>query len=301
MLAPKTMGYFMAFFAVIIWAGNFVVARAVAFSIPPMHMNFWRWVIAFACLIPFAIQPVRKDWPHIKKHLPYLALMGLIGVTGLNTFFYQAGSTTSSINMVLFVPSAPILIMLLSRIFCGEAITLQRLAGFCIILLGLGILISRGDWNNLRTFQFHLGDVWSIAGVMCFGFYSFLSRYRPLTISATSFLASTFSFGLLFCLPVFLWEIATYEPMTWSKNVIIAILYSGIGCSTIAYMAWTKAIDAIGPVTAGIIYYLIPVFTALEGIVILNEQIHAVHIIGGACMLSGIALATFVRKPQKDW
>ncbi len=291
----------MALSAVIIWAGNFVVARAVAFSIAPMHMNFWRWVVAFVCLLPFAIQPVRKDWPKIKQHFPYLALMGLLGVTCLNTFFYHAGSSSSSINMVLFVPSAPILILVLSRIFCGEPITGQRFLGLGIIFLGLAVLISRGSFENLLKFQFHLGDLWSIAGVTCFGLYSFLSRYRPHDICPTSFLACTFSFGLLFCLPVFIWEVATLPPMTLSKEVIVAILYSGIGCSTVAYMAWTIAIDAIGPVTAGIIYYCIPIFTAMGGIVILNEQVTMVHVAGGLCMLSGILLATFIKKPQRAW
>ncbi len=295
-MSSKTVGYGLALFAVMVWAGNFVVARAVAFSIPPMHMNFWRWVLAFIFVLPFAIKPLRRDWPLIKKHWLYLATMGLLGVTCLNAFFYKAGSTTSSINMALFVPSAPIVIMLLSRIFCKEAITFRRLLGLGIILWGLLLLTSRGQWENLQNLQISVGDLWSVAGVTCFGLYSFLSRYRPLAMAVPSFLACTFTFGLLFCLPVLFWEMM-YLPMPqWDSNVLVAISYSGIGCSTIAYGAWAKAIDAVGPVPVGMIYYSIPLFTAIGGVIILGEQVTMVHIWGGALMLTGIVVATFSKK-----
>ncbi len=291
-----TKGFALALFAVMLWAGNFVAARAIAFDIPPMHMNFYRWVVAFLCVVPFAVGPVRREWALLKRHLPYLALMGFVGVTCLNAFFYKAGSTTSSINMVLFVPSAPIIIMVLSRIFCGEPITTRRMLGLIIILVGLFSLISRGDWDNLLNFRISMGDLWSIAGVSSFGLYSFLSRYRPSAISATSFIASTFALGIVFCLPVLFWEMHTLPSFTWNTDVSIAVLYSGIGCSSIAYLAWAKAIDALGPVTAGMIYYSIPLFTALEGVLILGEQVTLLHVWGGGLMLFGIALATFCKK-----
>ncbi len=291
-----TKGLALAFFAVVLWAGNFVAARAIAFDIPPMHMNFYRWVVAFLCILPFAVKPVQRDWPVLKRHLPYLAFMGFVGVTCLNAFFYKAGSTTSSINMVLFVPSAPILIMVLSRIYCGEAITARRMLGLGIILVGLFSLISRGEWENLLNFRISIGDAWSIAGVSCFGLYSFFSRYRPHDIAATSFIASTFLFGILFCLPVLVWEMYNLPDFVWNNGVTVAVLYAGIGCSSIAYLAWAKAIDAIGPVTAGMIYYSIPLFTALEGVLILGEQVTLLHVWGGGLMLFGIALATFSKK-----
>ena len=56
------------------------------------------------------------------------------------------------------------------------------------------------------------------------------------------------------------------------------------------------AIDRIGPVTAGMIYYSIPIFTAIEGVLILGEQVTLFHIIGGVLMFSGIVLASKITK-----
>ncbi len=295
-MSTRSFGYTMAILAVVIWAGNFVAARAIAFSIPPVQMNFWRWALAFVCILPFALKTWRKDWPTIKQHWLYIAAVGFVGVTCLNAFFYKAGSTTSSINMVLFVPSAPIVIMLLSRLFCAEPITWRRLGGLGIILAGLLLLVSRGDINNILQLRISSGDLWSIAGVISFGVYSFITRYRPQNISASSFLTASFAWGLLLSLPFLVWEMCVLPAPTWNTDVFIAIAYAGIGCSSIAYLLWTKAIDAIGPVPAGMIYYSIPLFTALEGVLILGESINFLHILGGGLMLTGMVLATLPKK-----
>ncbi len=287
----KAIGYTAAFAAVILWAGNFVVARAMATSIPPIQLNFWRWFVALLCILPFALRTLPKDLPIVKRHIPYLAFMGFIGVTALNALFYKAGQSTSSINIVLFVPSAPIVIMLLSRFLCAEPITLRRLLGLVIILLGLGVLVSRGSWANVTNVNFSMGDLWSLGGVLCFGIYSFFTRYRPKDLSASGFHASTFSLGLILALPMFLFEVWALPPFTWSSTVIFSILYAGIGCSFMAYALWTKAIDSIGPVSAGMVYYTIPLFTALEGVLILGEQVTRVHVLGGGLMIIGIMLA----------
>ncbi len=295
-MSTRTFGYTMAILAVVIWAGNFVAARAIAFSIPPVQMNFWRWALAFVCILPFALKTWREDWPIIKQHWLYIAAVGFVGVTCLNAFFYKAGSTTSSINMVLFVPSAPIVIMLLSRIFCAEPITWRRLGGLGFILAGLLLLVSRGDINNILQLRISSGDLWSIAGVISFGVYSFITRYRPQNISASSFLTASFAWGLLLSLPFLVWEMRVLPAPTWSTDVYIAIAYAGIGCSSIAYLLWTKAIDSIGPVPAGMIYYSIPLFTALEGVLILGENVNFLHILGGGLMLTGMVLATLPKK-----
>lgn len=46
------MGYFLAVAATVIWAGNFIVARALNQDILPIGLAFWRWAIAVATLAP---------------------------------------------------------------------------------------------------------------------------------------------------------------------------------------------------------------------------------------------------------
>lgn len=66
------MGYFLAVTATFIWAGNFIVARALNRDILPMiGLAFWRWAIAVATLAPFAVRSTVEDWKLVQKYFPF--------------------------------------------------------------------------------------------------------------------------------------------------------------------------------------------------------------------------------------
>lgn len=290
----QALGFGFALLATMLWAGNFVVARAVAHAIPPWQLNFWRWVVALIVLLPFAWRSVLEDWPVLKRHWRYLSAMGLIGVTLLNTLIYKAGQTTESLNMALLVPAAPVVILVFSRVLYKELITRARLIGLLVVLMGMGVLISRGDWQRLAALQVNSGDLWTLGGVTCFGLYSLFMRQRPAELSTLSFNAATFALGILLSLPLTIAEALLLPLPSLSTPVVVGVLYTGIGCSALAYWFWTLAIDRIGPVHAGIVYYSLPVFTGLASVFILGEQIVWAQIVGGGLIIGGICVATLI-------
>lgn len=289
---PRIGGYLAALAATVIWAGNFVVARGIAQAIPPVQLNFWRWVVALACMLPLALPRLRADWPIMRGNWRYLAFMAFFGVSALNTLIYKAGQTTESLNMALLVPTAPIMIIVLSRILHGEPITPRRLAGVAVVLAGVLTLVARGDWGQVAAVRFAPGDLWALAGAASFALYSLYIRKRPAGISVEGFNAAMFALGLVIMLPALAWEKAALPPPVWSAAVIAGVLYAGVGCSFAAYLLWTRSIAAIGPVPAGIVYYSLPLFAAVESTILLGERIAWHHVAGGGLIVAGIVIAT---------
>ena len=68
------------------------------------------------------------------------------------------------------------------------------------------------------------------------------------------------------------------------------ILYLGIFNSILAYLAWNISLAKIGNLKAGIIYYLLPIFSGIEAALILGEKIYPSEIAGGALIILGIML-----------
>lgn len=291
-LQTKTFGFLAALGATVIWSGNFVVARGIAWDIPPIQLNFWRWVVALLCILPLALPKLRADWPGLRRHWVYLSFMALTGVSAMNTLIYKAGQTTESLNMALLVPTAPMIIIVLSRIIYNEPITPRRLAGLALVLCGVLVLISRGDWHVLTSIRFTSGDFWALGGAACFGVYSLFIRRRTPDISMEGFTAATFALGLLYALPALVWEMRVMPPPVWNTPVITGILYSGVGCSFISFFLWTKSIAVIGPVRAGFVYYTLPLFAAVASVLILGERITPAHVAGGLLIVAGILAAT---------
>src|SRR5437773_8600497 len=92
-------GIALASLASLIWSGNFIIARGVYKEIPPVSLNFYRWVVATVIIFPFAIKKFRAEWPAVKKSWLYLFFASLMGVSLFNTFVYIAGRYTTAINL----------------------------------------------------------------------------------------------------------------------------------------------------------------------------------------------------------
>lgn len=288
-------GFAAALGATAIWAGNFVAARALAEQIPPIQFNFWRWVVALLTMLPFGLPHLRQDLHNARGNWLYLCLMAIVGITCMNALIYKAGQTSPSLNMALIMPATPIVIMLLARVVYGEAITWRRLAGMLCASLGIIMLICRGSLAVLLNLQIQPGDIWTLAGMLTFAFYSLFMRQRPHNISSAGFNIIIFALGLIFCLPPLVYEMAVLPLPTINWQVTTGILYSGIGCSAISFWLWTIAIDKIGPVRSGFVYYSLPFFAALMAKLVLGENVTAPQLYGGVLIIGGILLATAQR------
>jgi drug/metabolite transporter (DMT)-like permease len=83
--------YLFALAASAIWSGNYIIARGLSESVPPVSLAFWRWVVAIVAFLPFALRPLLAERVLLKKHIRYLSVTALFGITVFNTLVYIAG------------------------------------------------------------------------------------------------------------------------------------------------------------------------------------------------------------------
>ena len=286
------LGYLLVLAATVIWSWNFIVARYLAHSVPPVTLAFLRWLTAVLLLLPFAWSMLWRDRKLVVQHLPYLAAAGFLGVTMFNTLVYIAGHTTKAVHMALVAISSPIFIVICARIFLGEALTARRILGVLTATIGVLLLITHGDLAALLGLTFSVGDVWMLIAAVIFAGYSILVRFKPVELNQTVFLCSSFIIGLVFMLPWLGWELSQHQTMILSKDVIAAILYLGVGPSVVSYYCWNGAIATIGPARAAFVYYTLPLFSGIEASLVLQEQIRWIHFASGLLIVAGIIVAT---------
>ena len=289
-------GVALAALAALIWSGNFIVARGVIKDIPPISLAFYRWGIATLMIAPFAWKKFKLELPVFKKAIPYFFWISLAGITLFNTFVYIAGHYSPAINLALIgTSSSPVIAIILSRIFLKEAVTPLRVLGLLLCIAGVLLLVSKGSWHNLLAFRFSQGDWWILVAAACFAVYSTLVKSKPDGISAINFLFLIFGIGTLLLLPLFIWEINNSIPVTWNLNLYAVIFYLSLGTSVVAYLCWNAAIGILGPSRTSLFSNLIPIFSSIEAVLILGEQITLVHLISGAMVITGLLLAN-IRK-----
>lgn len=287
------IGYCLALGATALWSGNFIVARGLSDTIPPVTLAFLRWTVAIVIFTPFAFRQAIKDWGILKNNISYLIIISIFGVTIFNTLLYISGQTTTALNMSLISITFPIFIIVISRIVFLEQFTLFKLIGILLVGFGVILIITKGDLSALNNLTFNIGDFWMLLAAIVFAVYSILLKKKPKGLGVISFQYASFIIGLAFLLPFYIYESLQTPSIEFNSEVIISILYVGICASLIAFIFWNNAILLIGPSKSGMIYYLLPLFSGALAWIILNEEIGMVHLISGILIVSGILVSNY--------
>ena len=279
-----------------LWAGNAVVGRLAVGSVPPLALNFLRWLLAMLLLLPLGWHVLREPRTIVKRW-KYLLAVGLLGVGTYNSLQYLALVTTTPINVTLIAASMPVWMLGVGALFYGEHPTRRQLAGAALSLAGVLLVIARGDLAAVARIRFVPGDVYILVAIIAWAFYSWLLARPPLSMRPpqrpdwnwAGFLLLQTLFGLLGSgVAAGAETVVAGMAMQWNGWVVAALLYVAIGPSIIAYRAWGLGVTEGGPALAAFFSNLTPVFAALLSAAILGEAPRWFHAAAFGLIAGGI-------------
>jgi drug/metabolite transporter (DMT)-like permease len=281
------LGLVFAAVATVVWSGSFVASRALHDSVPPIQAAFWRWLIAIAAVAPFAVREAWRQRALIRRHLGFLTLASLLGITVYNTLVNQAGTSTSAGNMGMIMAASPVLMAVHERL-TGGRLGARRTVGLLVAVAGVLLLVSKGSLDLALA----PGDLWMVAAALSFTSYSVLLKRRPAELGALAFLFTTFVLGALMLAPVYGVSLAVQGGFAATPGTVGPLLYVGVLSSAVAFFAWNKAIALIGAARAGVVYYLQPVCVALLSYPLLGEATGPAQLVCMALILGGVVLGS---------
>ncbi len=261
-------------------------------SVSPVTLVVLRSVIAAVVLVPFVIRPLRREIRVIRNHIWYLLLTAFLGITMCNTLLYVAADTSKALNLSLIAIFSPVFTVLLARLFLNDILTLRRIAGLIAATVGVVLLVTGTQIYRFTDLTFSHGDLWMLGQALSFALYSILVRRKPPELSPLTFLFSMFVPGVVFLLPWFNWSDCGTTIAKFSPIIMGTILYLGLGPSLLAYLCWNQSVAIIGPARAALVYYCLPLFSGIEGLLLLGEPVTLIHVISGCFILGGVILAT---------
>ena len=279
--------------AVFFWAINTVIAKAVIFQIKPMALSFYRWVVAFIIILPFAAPHLKKDAKLIRQHLGFLFVLSIPSVAAYNSILYIGAQYTTATNISLVVATMPVMTILFSWIMNRETPYFLQALGVAISLSGMLMIIAKGSWQLLSGLSFNPGDLLIVLSIASWAFYSVLLKKREIDISPISFLTVLICFGTLCILPFYLWEFTVFKGFEMNSTIISIFLYLGIFPSILSYICWNYGVRTAGASVASIFMYLLPVFTSIIACLFLKESLFFYHFLGGLLILAGLVLSSY--------
>jgi drug/metabolite transporter (DMT)-like permease len=278
------------------WASGWIIGRGLKSEIPPMAMSFFRWVFAVAIFAPFALAAARRDWPRIRRAWKRIVALGLLACGLQNALAYLGLHYTTATNGVLLNSFAPVMIIALSRIVANERLAPLQSAGVAVSLGGMVVILSRGSLGELARLSFNAGDLLVLVSMAMWAAYSVCMRWRPDDVDDFAFLFALMVVGCVSMAPLWVVERALGYAVAWSGTTLAALLTLGLFSSVLPYVLWHKGRTHVGANVAGLFAHLVPVFGVLLAWLILDERIHAFHIVGFALIVTGIFVTSRYRR-----
>ncbi|NMM75477.1 EamA family transporter [Rhodococcus sp. SRB_17] len=282
--------------APLLWAGNAVVGRLVHELVPPITLNFLRWALAFALLLPLAHGVLRAGsplWPHWRRY----ALLGLLGVGLYNALQYLALQTSSPLNVTLVGSSMPLWMLVLGALFFGVAVTRRQLLGAALSMAGVLCVLSHGQWSALLALRLVPGDLFMLLATLSWSLYSWLlvRTVGPAGVRGdwAAFLMAQMVFGLGWSglMAGGEWALGAHH-IAWGWPLALALAYIAVGPAIVAYRCWGMGVQRVGPAVAGFFANLTPLFAALLSAAFLGELPHAYHAVAFALIVGGIVVSS---------
>lgn len=285
--------YLMLILCAFFWSGNFIVGKfATLYEVPPLTLNFLRWLIVWIILVPFTFRDILMNFKVIKKNFYSILLMSITSISVFNSVVYYSLNFTQVLNGALMISTIPVLIVFISFLFKTEKINSSQILGLVLSIIGVATIVTRLDFGKLLNLDINKGDLWLLVAMLSWAIYSTMLITHKTGLKYLSFMTVIVSIGLIFLFPQFLFELNNHQLIKFNIPVVLitsyVVFFAGIG----SYILWNKAVVIVGPNKAGIFLHLMPVFSSFMAIFLLNEKLMNFHIIGAIIIIIGIYLSS---------
>lgn len=296
----NTTSYLMLVMAALIFASNHVIGRHLNEVLPPFGTAFWRFAIGAIVTLPFAGLAFIRNWYLIRAKFWFYLFLALLFVPLGNGLIYLSYHWTTATNGGVVTTVQPAVTVILSAIIFSDLINKKQGIGLIIATIGVIVILSKGNLENLLNLQFNIGDLTLILAMFSASLYNVLLRKVPKEITIPVLLFTVQILGTLVSLPIYLVETYFFRPMPVNGEIILTLLWIGIAVTSIAVGMNNAVVRNLGANKASISNYLRSLFTALLAILLIGEIFEIYHGIAFILVISGIWLLSMGRSINEN-
>ncbi|MGO4576472.1 DMT family transporter [Cupriavidus sp. 2TAF22] len=292
MRKPESLAYLGIVVSTFFWGTNFNAGALIIRHMTPISASIERFVISTVLLLLIFGLQGKLRLSVLRKNLWAYIGLGLLGFTAFNLATFFGLQTTTPINGALILATTPLWTMLLAVVFEGERIDPGRALGLVFGLLGVGLVITRGDIHMLLALKVARGDAIILAGSLAWA--ANMVGTRRFVKDATALENTGFSmlFGAIGLIILgFVFERPLASIAAAPASIHAAVLYLAAGGSLLAYLLWFCGIHHIGAARTSIFFNLAPVFTMLVSTV-LGVPPNAWQVVGAGGVILGVVFAS---------
>ena len=229
------------------------------------------------------------------KDIVRLLFCGLFGVAINQLFFFEGLNLTTPINAAIIMTVSPILVIIFSAIIIKEKITIRKLLGIFLGIVGAATLILKSGSISIDN-AFFVGNILIFINATSYSIYlvlvkTLMTKYNPITV-----MFYVFSFGLIFVLPFGLNELLEVNTQSFSKIIYLKVAFVVICTTFLAYLFNAFALKTLNPSVVSTYIYLQPVLASLVAIFLKSDSLDFIKILSALFIFSAVYLVSIPTK-----
>ncbi|WP_202871265.1 MULTISPECIES: DMT family transporter [Kribbella] len=286
-----------------IWGCSFLFISVGVRELPPLYLALGR-VVAGSVVLLTILALKREALPRDPRLWAHSFVVGAIGSAIPWTLFGYGEERIPSLLAGIWNGITPLVVLPIAvLIFRTERFSAQRGVG---LLIGfVGMLVVLGAWRVNAGADLLGQGLCMLAAV----FYGLAIPYQKRFLAGTTLSGTALSTSLLLCATVQLAVVAPLvtgqaPPAPWSLSAktVLSVLALGALGSGLAFVLNMRNIRLIGASRSSMVTYLMPIFSIIVGVLVLQEHLTWYQPVGGLVVLLGVAVSQGVlrnlrRKP----
>lgn len=283
----KVVPYIAISFVMIIWGFSFLSIKVAVQALGPMTLALARFIVASLLLLIV----LKLKEPGIKLNKRDIPLMALSGIAGITIYFffenYGVKLTTASTASII-IATIPVLTAIADFIFCGNRISMGKVAGVGLSFVGVYFIVKDSGGMNFSS-DYFTGNLLMFGAALSWVAYSLTTR--PLGGRYSHLALTTYQtlLGTIAIIPFVFFEKSDLGAV---DGIIIAnVLFLAVFCSAAGYFLYIYAISELGVNITTLFINLIPVVTVVANYFILGEKITPSQLLGGGIILLAVYVA----------
>ncbi|ALL67567.1 Permease of the drug/metabolite transporter (DMT) superfamily [Paraburkholderia caribensis MBA4] len=293
----RYVGYSFCALAMIGVGSTVVVSKAIAGGLPPFSATALRFAIAFPVFV--AIMRVRKiRWPKLDAHdaLLVIAQAGA-GSVGYTVCLIGGMRLASAADAGVIAGTLPAVSAGFAALALGERPSPALLGAIALATLGVLACTVRFDDVAAASGAHSLaGNALVFAAIVCEALFILLNRKLHKPVPALPLSALMSGIGLLVAIVPACFEQPWRLPFDADVVAALAgVLYYALVPTVLGFVLWYAGASRLSGAEAGLVTALVPVSTLALASGVLHEPISHAQMVGVACVLVAVLLATFGR------
>lgn len=258
---------------------------------PSLSIAAWRLTLAMLVLTPIVLSRHRDELSRLtRSELVRAGLSGFLLALHFATWITSLELTSVAASSVL-VAMNPLFVGLLSPLLLKESVAPAMLSGILVAVVGSGIL---GLGNLSGGGDPLLGDLLALAGAVCAAGYMMIGRTLRRKLTLMTYIFVVYGVAAIILLLI-VWvdgqPMAGFKPETYGW-----LLYLALGPQLIGHTTFNWALRYLSAAYVTVTLLSEPIGASLLAWVFLNEPPTTLEVLGGALILTGIAVASRVER-----